>query len=194
VSNESSTPSTIEAINGLMARIEALERQPTAWTRGDIKLWYRSASDLPTGWHPCDGTVAPDGVTTPDFRGRFPVGLKSSDTAFDTLGETGGAASVNLQHVHLGPDHTHDFDHSHTVSMGGPLGVDGSPGGTTEVPSTPNEVDVADDVHEHVATADLTAGDTGGAEYGANTTSTALSATQSILPPYAVVTFAYRYV
>jgi microcystin-dependent protein len=184
VSNESSTPLTIEAINGLLARIEALERQPTAWTRGDIKLWYRSVTDLPTGWHPCDGTVAPDGVTTPDLRGRVPVGLKSGDADFDTLGEVGGAKT----HAHTSPQHNHDMSHSHPVSMGGPTGIDGAPGGADDVNNdSPADVSVALDYHEHEAEADTITADTA-LNAAENTGST------SSLPPYAVVTFAYRYV
>ena len=50
-----------------------------------------------------------DGSTTfnlPNYTGRVVVGLKSTDTDFDTIGETGGEATVTLLTEHL-PPHTH---------------------------------------------------------------------------------------
>lgn len=94
---------------------------------GSIKMY--GGSSAPTGWLICDGSAVSrttyadlfaivgtsfgvgDGSTTfnlPDFRGRVAIGLKSTDTDFDTLGETGGAKTVNLQH-----SHTTDIQHSH---------------------------------------------------------------------------------
>ena len=51
-----------------------------------------------------------DGSTTfnlPNLKGRIPVGLDSSDTSFDTLGETGGEKTHQLT-VNEMPSHTHD--------------------------------------------------------------------------------------
>lgn len=77
---------------------------------------YGSAT-APTNWLVCDGSAvsrtdyselfavigtsygAGDGSTTfnlPDLRGRVAVGRKSTDTSFDTMGETGGEKSVTL--------------------------------------------------------------------------------------------------
>ena len=70
-----------------------------------------SGTTAPTGWLVCDGSAisrttyatlfgvigttygSGDGSTTfnlPNLKGKVPVGLNSSDTDFDTIGETGG--------------------------------------------------------------------------------------------------------
>jgi microcystin-dependent protein len=79
---------------------------------GSIVLWPAAA--LPADWLACDGASllrsaypalfavlgttygAADGThfTLPDYRGRVPVGLKATDTDFDTLGETPGAKTA----------------------------------------------------------------------------------------------------
>lgn len=79
-------------------------------------------STEPTGWLFCDGSAisrteyadlftaigttygSGDGSTTfnlPDLRGKVPVGLKSTDTSFDTLGETGGEKAHTLTYTEL---------------------------------------------------------------------------------------------
>lgn len=76
-----------------------------------------AGNTAPTGWLMCDGSAisrttysdlftvigttygSGDGSTTfnlPDLRGRVGVGYKNSDTAFDTLGETGGEKNHTL--------------------------------------------------------------------------------------------------
>lgn len=216
MSNESTTPLTIEAINELLSRVGAVERQPTAWSRGDLKMFYGTTANLPSGWWPCDGTTAPDGVATPDLRGRTPFGLKSTDTAFDVLGESGGAAAINLQHGHTGAAHDHTIAHTHADAhahdvTGNTIGVfeSGSSNGhdlDTTVTLTHGGTDkVARDLHTHaiqiastvsqsVSTTGAASTGTSGAAAYTGSTGNALSATQSILPPYAVVNFAYRYV
>lgn len=79
---------------------------------GSVVLWPAPAP--PTDWLTCDGSSllrsafpalfavvgttygAADGThfSLPDYRGRVPVGLKVSDTDFDTLGETTGAKTA----------------------------------------------------------------------------------------------------
>ena len=82
---------------------------------GSISLF--AGSTAPTGWLICDGSAvsrttyadlfsvigttygAGDGSTTfniPNLKGKVPVGLNSSDTDFDTLGETGGEKEHTL--------------------------------------------------------------------------------------------------
>lgn len=65
---------------------------------------------------------AGDGSTTfnlPDLRGRVPVGLDSSQTEFNVLGETGGAKTHTLTTSEM-PSHTHIQDaHSHNVQGNG---------------------------------------------------------------------------
>jgi microcystin-dependent protein len=92
---------------------------------GVATLYY--GSTVPTGYLLCDGSAvsrttystlfsvigttygAGDGSTTfniPDLRGRVPVGKDSSQTEFDTLGETGGAKTHQLTIAEM-PAHTH---------------------------------------------------------------------------------------
>ena len=93
----------------------------------------------PTGWLICDGASvsrttyaslfsvistaygAGDGSTTfglPNLKGRLPVGLDSTQTEFDAMGETGGVKSTTLTTSHL-PSHTHSTpDHTHSVTLG----------------------------------------------------------------------------
>lgn len=178
MSNESSAPMTLEEITLLTRRVDALDRQPPAWTRGDIKMWYGALADVPTGWWPCDGTAAPDGVTTPDLRGRVPVGLHSGVAAFDTLGETGGAD----QHAHSGGPHDHTISarSSAVYETGG--GADHALDTTVNLTHAGSDK-VARELHTH-----NTAGTTDGAVYTGNT------GNASSYPPYAVVHFLYRYV
>ncbi len=78
---------------------------------------------------------AGDGSTTfnlPNLVGKVPVGYDSTDTAFDTIGETGGAKTVDLSHDHGGVTGgvafgsgtgsltagALDTTHNHTISSG----------------------------------------------------------------------------
>ena len=70
----------------------------------------------PTGWLLCDGTSTTGytaladivGATTPDMRGRFPIG----DNATLTLRGTGGSLTISTSNM---PSHTHTQDaHNHT--------------------------------------------------------------------------------
>jgi microcystin-dependent protein len=55
----------------------------------------------------------------PNLQGRMPVGRDSSQTEFDTLGETGGAKTHTLTTDEM-PSHTHVQDaHSHNVTGNG---------------------------------------------------------------------------
>jgi microcystin-dependent protein len=80
-----------------------------------------AGTDTPTHYLLCDGSAVSratyselyakigitygsgDGSTTfnlPNRKGKVGVGKNSSETEFDTLGETGGAKSVSIAHVH----------------------------------------------------------------------------------------------
>lgn len=103
---------------------------------GSIIQW--STNTAPTNWLICDGSAvsrntfsslfaaigtqygAGNGTTTfnlPDLRGRVAVGLDSTQTEFDTLGESGGAKTHTLTASEM-PSHTHtgttSTDGSHT--------------------------------------------------------------------------------
>lgn len=93
-------------------------------------------SSAPTGWLLCDGTNvsrstystlfgllgtkygAGDGSTTfglPNLKGKVPVGLDSTDSAFDDRGKTGGSKTSTAPHTH-NIDHNHaafDWTHDH---------------------------------------------------------------------------------
>ena len=90
---------------------------------GSISLF--AGSTAPTGWLICDGSAvsrttyadlfsvigttygAGDGSTTfniPDIQGKVPVGIDFNDTAFDTLGETGGSKTKTLTLSNLPSD------------------------------------------------------------------------------------------
>ena len=92
---------------------------------GSISLF--AGTTAPTGWLICDGSAVSrttyanlfsvigttygtgDGSTTfniPNLKGRVPVGLDSSDTSFDTLGETGGEYFHTLTIDEM-PSHSH---------------------------------------------------------------------------------------
>lgn len=109
------------------------ENSPT----GMISLF--AGSTAPTGWLICDGTAVSrttyadlftaigttygtgDGSTTfnlPNLKGRVPVGLDSTDTSFDALGETGGEKTHTLLEAEM-PSHTHK------------LGIAGTSGSST---------------------------------------------------------------
>ena len=85
----------------------------TANITGSITMY--AGTTAPDGWLICDGSAISrtdyadlfsvigttygtgDGSTTfniPNLKGRVPVGLNTSDTDFDTLGETGGGKQI----------------------------------------------------------------------------------------------------
>lgn len=98
----------------------------TANITGSITMY--AGANAPDGWLICDGSAISrtdyadlfsiigttygtgDGSTTfniPNLKGRVPVGLDTSDTSFDTLGETGGEKTHQLTTNEL-PSHRHN--------------------------------------------------------------------------------------
>lgn len=76
---------------------------------GTIVIWAGNTTNIPAGWHLCDGTAG-----TPDFRDRFIVGAGLSYG----VGAAGGVAVYSLSGAQL-PFHTHgvnDPTHAHGVS------------------------------------------------------------------------------
>lgn len=55
---------------------------------------------------------------TMDMGGFFPVGQKTSDPDFDTIGDTGGSKTVSLTESQM-PDHAHTYEGVNTVGSGG---------------------------------------------------------------------------
>ena len=107
---------------------------------GVIKLF--AGADAPSGWLICNGNLISrttyadlfavigttygvgDGSTTfslPDLKGRVPVGLDSSQSDFDALGEIGGEKTHALVEAELAA-HNHDITdpgHTHAPLNGG---------------------------------------------------------------------------
>ena len=96
-------------------------------------MW--GTSTAPTGWLIADGSTVSrstysalfavisttygvgDGSTTfvlPNLKGKVPVGRDSSDVAFDTMGETGGAKTHTLTIGEMP-------SHNHTQTLGGSI-------------------------------------------------------------------------
>ena len=98
---------------------------------GQIIMWYGSKFQIPYGWWLCDGSLAPNGIYTPDLRKKFIVGANSNYQASTTSNIipsiqnipngpqilTGGTAtSILIQHDHLSTASTyatHDPGHQH---------------------------------------------------------------------------------
>jgi hypothetical protein len=96
---------------------------PTVPT-GVVVAFYGTV--VPAGWVLCDGRTTASGVTTPDLRDRFVLGL---DPATGAVGERGGSAS----HAHKGKtgepregdedlesgedEHAANDGHTHDVSV-----------------------------------------------------------------------------
>jgi microcystin-dependent protein len=67
-------------------------------------MWNGTA--IPNGWALCDGTSG-----TPDLRGMFIAGFDSTDTDYDTIGNSGGEKSHTLTTNEM-PSHWHSFSGS----------------------------------------------------------------------------------
>jgi len=74
---------------------------------GGIILWTKA--DLPDNehWAVCDGTTK-NGVTTPDLRGRFVVGVDSRDADYNKASRTGGEKTHKLSTDEM-PAHRHNY-------------------------------------------------------------------------------------
>jgi microcystin-dependent protein len=80
----------------------------------------------------------------PNLKGRVPVGLDSTQTEFDALGETGGAKTHTLTSAEI-PSHNHNVrtaDNLYTVSADGSTAAGGAGGdyrrnaGSTDILTT----------------------------------------------------------
>ena len=124
-------PSTLDTLNELAAALGDDANFATTITNALSPIGSVTAYALatpPAGWLLCDGTVhdissyptlgaglgstyGGNGTTTfavPNLKGRMPVGLDSSQTEFDALGETGGAKTHTLTVAEM-PSHRHAF-------------------------------------------------------------------------------------
>ena len=73
--------------------------------KGMIILWSGLITDIPGGWHLCDGTTG-----TPNLRNNFVVGAGDSYVV--------GAAGGSVNHVHSGSTN----GHTHNIVAGGNIG------------------------------------------------------------------------
>ena len=103
-----STPLDAATMSSWETRIKQLESSvgggnsegSTVIPTGSIVIWHGPSNTIPLGWKVCDGTTYQytDGngqqqsITTPDLRGRFPMGPDWSTT---TQGTTGGLRYTN---------------------------------------------------------------------------------------------------
>ena len=96
---------------------------------GAVIMWYDSQFNIPYGWVLCDGSIAPNGVTTPDLRNQFVAGASSDAggpgpggvvpateiTGFQTT-SGGTSTSILVTHSHAGTGTTYainDPGHQH---------------------------------------------------------------------------------
>jgi microcystin-dependent protein len=141
------TSTELNYVDGVTSAIQTQINNISSVPTGVINQFAGDAADVPTGWLLCDGstfssttystlaTLLADKYGThsgtdyylPNLKGRVPVGLDSTQTEFDTLGETGGAKTVTLTQGQIP-----SFNHEIQMSAGGGDGttyVRGSSGG-----------------------------------------------------------------
>jgi microcystin-dependent protein len=143
-----SAPSTLNTLNELAAALGDDANFATTITNalspvGSVTAY--ALSTPPAGWLLCDGTIhnissyptlgaglgstyGGNGTTTfavPNLKGRIPVGLDSSQTEFDTRGETGGAKTHTITtaempvHTHTQDSHNHEITYNNSTISGG---------------------------------------------------------------------------
>lgn len=162
--------------DGWLHLLDILGRDPTA---------AAAAGELPVGTILMLGTdddpatLLGYGTWEAFGEGRVPFGLKSTDTDFDTLQETGGAKT----HTH---DYTQVLQHTHTVSITDPGHQHGMDEGTTDGSGTfmdRSNAAAATNAQTNSATTGITASTAN----PAGSVATGTTASGSTLPPYVVV-------
>jgi len=100
--------------------------------------------------------------------GKTIVGLDAGQTEFASIGQTGGAKTVAINHTHLGVDHLHAYS-----------GTTGGPNNTISRGSGSSST--ASDTHGHSFS-----GSTGAADRGLTTSDMSTNTNPSVLQPYVV--------
>jgi hypothetical protein len=143
------TSTELNYVDGVTSAIQTQINNIASVPAGVINPWAGVAGSPPTGWLLCDGTAVSrstystlfgivdtaygvgDNSTTfnlPNLKGKVPVGLDSTQTEFDTRGETGGAKTVTLTEAQM-PGHTHAYGFGGGTT-GGAYITQASPSGT----------------------------------------------------------------
>lgn len=84
---------------------------------GTIVMWAGAINQIPQGWALCDGTNG-----TPNLKGRFIVGYDPNESAYNSIGKTGGQRDVTLSVAQM-PQHNHPGstnvtgEHFHSVNL-----------------------------------------------------------------------------
>ncbi len=166
---------------------------------GTIAMWGAVAA--PSGWLLCDGTSTSGystlaslvGATTPDMRGRFPIG----DNATLTLLGTGGSLSITEANL---PSHSHSITHDHAAFTSGDDSPDHDHGYTAAVVGTNPLLNASD------TSVDYAFGTTGAITGGARQrhahninvpefsgTSSAVGSGTNYYPPHLVVNYIIKH-
>lgn len=103
---------------------------------GEIKMWAGTlthfdstglGSGMMLGWALCNGSNG-----TVDLRERFPAGIRTSGSSFDTVGKKLGSHGFSLTVANL-PSHSHSGFTASAGSHQHNLGVDGASEGTGDI-------------------------------------------------------------
>jgi len=78
---------------------------------GGIIMWRGSTA--PEGWAICDGSNAPNGMSTPDLRNRFVLGMGTN--GIDVTGGATVTSWTSLTEAQM-PSHNHTIAHTHSYS------------------------------------------------------------------------------
>lgn len=128
------TSTELNYVDGVTSAIQTQINNIASVPTGVINPWAGVAGSPPTGWLLCDGTAVSrstystlfgivgtfygvgDNSTTfnlPNLKGKVPVGLDSTQTEFDTRGETGGEKAVTLTQGQI-PSFSHELQMAST--------------------------------------------------------------------------------
>jgi microcystin-dependent protein len=178
---------------------------------GTIAMW--GGSSAPTGWLLCDGTSTSGyttlagivGATTPDMRGRFPIGDNSTLTLLGTGGSltiteanlpshshtfsaTTGAMSANASPSHsiTDPGHSHTFDQLEDASGGDFEGVFANL--ATSTPTTSSTA-----VNSNTTGISIAAHDIAHTHSVSGTTGTGSGSGTAYYPPHLVVNYIIKH-
>lgn len=101
--DSSSKFASTEWVNKLVSSLTPPEGGNISLPVGSIIMFNGLSSEIPVGWHICDGTEG-----TPDLTGKF---IKASNVS----GETGGKSGIQILEENM-PKHTHTFTNNEIVT------------------------------------------------------------------------------